>query len=84
MRALDEDENWRERTEVITKHDHNLNKQLARDIVEQIVDSAARWENGELRPERLVFLLRVCVCVCSGGFHCGAMCRAGRLLLAVT
>ncbi|XP_043206590.1 nascent polypeptide-associated complex subunit alpha, muscle-specific form-like isoform X3 [Amphibalanus amphitrite] len=41
VRALDEDENWRERTEVITKHDHNLNKQLARDIIEQIVDSAA-------------------------------------------
>ena len=48
VRALDEDENWRERTEVITKHDHNLNKQLASDIVEQIVDSAARWAIGEL------------------------------------
>ncbi|XP_037068786.1 uncharacterized protein D806_0078-like [Pollicipes pollicipes] len=41
VRALDEDENWRDRTEVITKQDHTLNKQLARDIVEQIVDSAA-------------------------------------------
>ena len=49
VRALDEDENWRERTEVITRHDHNLNKQIARDIVEQLVDSAARWEISELK-----------------------------------
>ena len=37
---------------MITKHDHNLNTQLARDIVEQIVDSAARWENRELTNGR--------------------------------
>ena len=39
IEELDEVENWRDRTAVVTSDDHRANTSVARDIVEELVDN---------------------------------------------
>ncbi|XP_068222816.1 uro-adherence factor A-like isoform X2 [Palaemon carinicauda] len=55
IQSLDEEENWRDRTEVVTKLEHTAYKIMAREIVEEAIEKLPGMRESSQTPAELKF-----------------------------